>query len=300
MGIMQMFKISSRQCHCVHECNTIGFSSVCIATVFVPKVESGEWVDVPKVELGQHRVKRFYNDIFFLHLLQNRRFHKHEWNQQPLPRRLHDSLHAKEARRGDEHEHGKGQQGQPSRPGRKWKGRLNRGKGRPVKGERSFNQYTGFTTHSATSGQNWKGQFSHLGSTLISIDPIAFTARFPSVSAYCRQAKRTPKPCIHSDHYCVGALHVLAHTKTHALSVHMQSDTQWYPGTYTKSNSYAVSWIGRCQLVPTLQCRNGPLLHVACYWWCSKLWIHSIQKWDVCSVLTGKLLLCPVIHKFCF
>ena len=25
---------------------------MCIATVFVPKVESGEWADVPKVDLG--------------------------------------------------------------------------------------------------------------------------------------------------------------------------------------------------------------------------------------------------------
>ena len=28
-----------------------------MATVFVPKIESGEWVDVPKVELGEQRVK---------------------------------------------------------------------------------------------------------------------------------------------------------------------------------------------------------------------------------------------------
>ena len=35
---------------------TIGLSAVCIATVFVPKVESGERADVPKVELGEQRV----------------------------------------------------------------------------------------------------------------------------------------------------------------------------------------------------------------------------------------------------
>ena len=52
-----MFNISSRQCHCVHKCNTIGLSLVCIATVFVPKVESGERADVPKVELGEERGK---------------------------------------------------------------------------------------------------------------------------------------------------------------------------------------------------------------------------------------------------
>ena len=39
------------------KCNTIGLSSLCIATVFVPKVESGELTDVPKVELGEQRVK---------------------------------------------------------------------------------------------------------------------------------------------------------------------------------------------------------------------------------------------------
>ena len=44
-----MFTLSSRQCHCVHKCNTTG-------TVFVPKVESGEPADVPKVELGKQRV----------------------------------------------------------------------------------------------------------------------------------------------------------------------------------------------------------------------------------------------------
>ena len=60
MGIQQMFTLSSRQCHCVHKCNTKGLISVCIATVFVPKVESGERVDVPKVELGEHRVKYIF------------------------------------------------------------------------------------------------------------------------------------------------------------------------------------------------------------------------------------------------
>ena len=41
----------------VLKCNTKGLSSVCIATVFVPKVESGERSDVPKVELGKQRVQ---------------------------------------------------------------------------------------------------------------------------------------------------------------------------------------------------------------------------------------------------
>ena len=53
---MQMFTISSRQSHYVHKCNTIGLSSLCIATVFVPKVESGEQADVPKFELGEQRI----------------------------------------------------------------------------------------------------------------------------------------------------------------------------------------------------------------------------------------------------
>ena len=56
--------LRSRQCHvhvhvhvCPIKCITIGLRSVCIATVFVPKVESGERADVPKVELGKQRVK---------------------------------------------------------------------------------------------------------------------------------------------------------------------------------------------------------------------------------------------------
>ena len=57
MWIHQMFPLSSRQCHCVYKCNTIGLSSLCIAPVFVPKVESGERADVPKVELGEQRVE---------------------------------------------------------------------------------------------------------------------------------------------------------------------------------------------------------------------------------------------------
>ena len=39
-----MLTISSRQCHFVHNCDTIGFSSLYTAPVAVPKVESGEQV----------------------------------------------------------------------------------------------------------------------------------------------------------------------------------------------------------------------------------------------------------------
>ena len=58
IGIIRMFTESSRHCHCVYtcKCNKIGLSSLCIATVFVPKVESGEWGYVPKVELREQRV----------------------------------------------------------------------------------------------------------------------------------------------------------------------------------------------------------------------------------------------------
>ena len=42
---------------CPIKCNTIGLSSVCIATAFVTKVEYGERADVPKVELGKQKVK---------------------------------------------------------------------------------------------------------------------------------------------------------------------------------------------------------------------------------------------------
>ena len=57
MGIQWMFMLSSRQCHCVHKCNTIGLSSFCIAPMLsVPKVELGKWAAVPIVELGEQRV----------------------------------------------------------------------------------------------------------------------------------------------------------------------------------------------------------------------------------------------------
>ena len=54
---MQMFTITSRQRYCVCQFNTIGLSSVCIATVFVSKVESGEKANVPKVKLDKQQVK---------------------------------------------------------------------------------------------------------------------------------------------------------------------------------------------------------------------------------------------------
>ena len=56
-GILGMFTLSSRQCHCVHKRNTIWLSSLCIVHEFVPKVISGERADVPKVKLGKQRVK---------------------------------------------------------------------------------------------------------------------------------------------------------------------------------------------------------------------------------------------------
>ena len=52
--------LSLRQYNCVQKSNTIGLSSVCIATVChcVPKVKSGEWADVPKVEFGEQRINQ--------------------------------------------------------------------------------------------------------------------------------------------------------------------------------------------------------------------------------------------------
>ena len=52
------FKLSSRQCHCVHKCNIIGLSSFCIAPLSVPKVEVGERAAVTIVELGEERVNQ--------------------------------------------------------------------------------------------------------------------------------------------------------------------------------------------------------------------------------------------------
>ena len=58
MWIMQMFTISSRQCHSVRECNTIWLGLVCTVTVFVPKVE-----------LGEQRVKWCSSGFFFFFFL---------------------------------------------------------------------------------------------------------------------------------------------------------------------------------------------------------------------------------------
>ena len=109
------------------------------------------------------------------------------------------------------------------------------------------------------------------------------------------------KPRIHSDHYCVGALLIIARTKAHALSVH----TQWYPGLhkiysykmqYTEIASTFLPYFVRflkenTTFFPTkmfFKFRNGPLLHVACHWWHYKLWIHRIffflynaREWQV-------------------
>ena len=41
------------QTNVIHKCNTITLSSLCIATAFVPKVESGERAGVPKGEFGK-------------------------------------------------------------------------------------------------------------------------------------------------------------------------------------------------------------------------------------------------------
>ena len=55
--------LSSRQCHCVHKCNTIGLSSFCISQLSVPKVEVGKGETVPIVELGEQRVKEECNQF---------------------------------------------------------------------------------------------------------------------------------------------------------------------------------------------------------------------------------------------
>ena len=58
-----MFVLSSRQCHCVHKCNTIGLSSFCIAPLSGPKVEVGEQVALPIVKLGEQRVNSCGNSV---------------------------------------------------------------------------------------------------------------------------------------------------------------------------------------------------------------------------------------------
>ena len=96
-----------------------------------------------------------------------------------------------------------------------------------------YHQYAGFITHSATSGQGGKGQFPHLGSTSINISHCIYHMYPLSVGTLPpSKAHISPEPRIHSNHYCVGALRIIARTKAHALSAHTQSDTQWYPGLY--------------------------------------------------------------------
>ena len=52
----------------------------------------------------------------------------------------------------------------------------------------------------------------------------------------------------------------------------------WYAviSRSTQNHSYAVYWIGRWWLFPTMQCRNGLLL--ACHWWRYALWILGIKE----------------------
>ena len=52
-----MFTLSTSQCHCAHRCNTIGLSSVCFATVFVPEVEAGERANMPKPNLASKELR---------------------------------------------------------------------------------------------------------------------------------------------------------------------------------------------------------------------------------------------------
>ena len=127
----------------------------------------------------------------------------------------------------------------------------------------------------------WKGQKGPIIQLRVNIDQY-IPLHLPHVSPQCRHiaAKQSAHIAratyIHFDHYCVGALRIIAHTETHALSAHICSLIRSDIQVYTKSYSYAVYWIGRCQLFPTstMQCGNGPLL--ACHWWCYILWIHPI------------------------
>ena len=46
----------------IYQHYTLALRSVCIATVFVPKFESGEWADVPIVKLDSQRVNGFLHN----------------------------------------------------------------------------------------------------------------------------------------------------------------------------------------------------------------------------------------------
>ena len=72
--------------------------------------------------------------------------------------------------------------------------------------------------HSATSRQDEKGQFSHLGSTSIIVShwiyhmfPLGVGKLLPS------KTHTSPEQRVHSDNYCVVALRIIAHTKAHTF-----------------------------------------------------------------------------------
>ena len=93
-------------------------------------------------------------------------------------------------------------------------------------------KYAGFTAPSATSGPGEKGPFSHLASTLINISHCIYHT-FPLGVCTLPPSKghASPEPRVHSDHYCVSALYIIARTcsKVNAMSMHTQSDAQWHP-----------------------------------------------------------------------
>ena len=138
-------------------------------------------------------------------------------------------------------------------------------------------QYAGFTTHSATSGLGEKGQFSHLGSTSINIShciymyhtfPLRIGTMPPS------KAHTSPKPRVHSDHYCVDALRIIAHTKAHALKCAFAALFAVISRFTQNHTVMQYTGSGYVDFFPTMHCGNWPLL--ACHWWHYRLWIHRI------------------------
>ena len=56
--------LSSRQCHCVRKCNTIGLTSFCIAPLSVLEVKVAERAAVSIVKIAKQRVKLQYSVIY--------------------------------------------------------------------------------------------------------------------------------------------------------------------------------------------------------------------------------------------
>ena len=77
-----------------------------------------------------------------------------------------------------------------------------------------------------TAGQGEKAQSSPLRVAIDQYIPLPLPHVSLNVGTLpSSKAHTLPEPYVHSDHYCVSELRIIAHTKAHVLSAHTQSDT---------------------------------------------------------------------------